>query len=115
MQVARRSVFAVCAILQLYNILYFYDTVGKMKAFKKAPTVAVTTLLLWNVYDNKKNKDFDQFSCLFARAGIGSSSWVAFFSSATQVVTLRSNTMIPAFLNFSEWTCFVMTLGLSIW
>ena len=46
MQVARRSVFAVYAILQLYNILYFYDTVGKMKAFKKAPTVAVTTLLL---------------------------------------------------------------------
>ena len=69
MQVARRSVFAVCAILQLYNILHFYDTVGKMKAFKKAPTVAVTTPLLWNVYDNKKNKDFDQFSWLFARAG----------------------------------------------
>ena len=33
-------------ILQSYNILYFYDTVGKMKAFKKAPTVAVTTPLL---------------------------------------------------------------------
>lgn len=85
---ARRSVFAVCAILQSYNILYFYDTVGKMEAFKKAPTVAVITPLLWHVYDKKKNKDFDQFSWLSASG---------FFSSATQVVTLRSNTMIPAF------------------
>lgn len=105
MQVARRSVFAVCAILQSYNILYFYDTVGKMKAFKKAPTVAVTTPLLWHVYDKKKNKDFDQFSWLSASG---------FFFICNTSGHIEKQHHDSCLLNFSEWTCFVMTLGLSI-
>ena len=76
-----------------------------MKAFKKAPTVAVTTPLLWHIYDKKKNKDFDQFSWLSASG---------FFFICNTSGHIEKQHHDSCLLNFSEWTCFVMTLGLSI-